>query len=584
MALSPARSVLTRPLPVVSLLDRLALGSWADVLLVGTLLALAGYVRWPYLLLSPQFPSVGDTIMMALDVAEGRAFYLSDSAPYLGAPFIWLLALVYKVAGPSLEATMLLVWALGTLTVVPTYLLGREIGGRAGGLIAAAFLATSGAHTVVTSHVALSHSLTPLVSTTALWLVARAVRTAASPIPESRVRGGRLLALGGLLAGLALQTHPTAAPLLVGAALGALLMQPQWLRTRWPALAVALVLVGYSSLLVYHITSRFEIISDVESKQARYLDDDVDAGESADRGVYLNNLTLLSLSTMRMVSGAIADRDQTAAYLSDPWLLTTTGLALVGLAVAAWRRAWWLVISVALAIFLPPAFSGKYRPILDGRYLMPLLPVLFVAIGLAMAGAAQFIAATGRRVAVRPGDGGALEAPSPGRLRANPFQLLIRRSAVMVLAGGTALLVAHPLTLLDTFYEDSQEDGFSNALYLRTLDQVAAARDGGETVLLDPLLATVKSTGGGKASSSFTFLLALSKIPAEELTTATIQTGQTELTGRLAILHRSTADRLDDTLRLVPLDGKRQNGKDSPSYRAYRIGGASDVAGAKPRR
>ena len=49
--------------------------------------------------MSPQFPSVGDTIMMALDIAEGRAFYLHDAAPYLGAPFIWLLALVYRVFG-----------------------------------------------------------------------------------------------------------------------------------------------------------------------------------------------------------------------------------------------------------------------------------------------------------------------------------------------------------------------------------------------------------------------------------------------------------------------------------------------------
>jgi hypothetical protein len=55
-----------------------------------------------------------------------------------------------------------------------------------------------------------------------------------------------------------------------------------------------------------------------------------------------------------------------------------------------------------------------------------------------------------------------------------------------------------------------------------------------------------------------------------------------DLTGRLAILHRSTADRLDDSLELTPLDGKRANGKDSPSYRAYRIGDAA-TASAPPR-
>src|SRR5947207_7866056 len=119
MALSPARSVDRRRAIVVPRVSGLAATMLVDVLLVGTLLALAGAVRWPNLLLSPQFPSVGDTIMMALDVAEGRAFYLHDAAPYLGAPFIWLLALVYRVFGPSIEATQLVAWSIGSLTIVP---------------------------------------------------------------------------------------------------------------------------------------------------------------------------------------------------------------------------------------------------------------------------------------------------------------------------------------------------------------------------------------------------------------------------------------------------------------------------------
>src|SRR5436189_5537140 len=94
MALSAANPARARRAFELPLVGRLALGAWVDVLVVGTLVVLAGAVRWPYLLLSPQFPSVGDTIMAALDMAEGRAFYLHDSAPYLGAPFIWLLALV----------------------------------------------------------------------------------------------------------------------------------------------------------------------------------------------------------------------------------------------------------------------------------------------------------------------------------------------------------------------------------------------------------------------------------------------------------------------------------------------------------
>jgi hypothetical protein len=220
MALAPTGAApgaaLARRTVAVPFLERLALGLSLDVLVVASLLAVAGIVRWHNLLLSPQFPSVTETILMALDVANGRAFYLSDGAPYLGAPFLWLLALVYRIAGPSLEATLLVPWAIGALTVVPTYLLGREVGGRIVGTFGAALLATSGAHTVISSHVPLSHSLTPLVATTARWVLVLAVGRAEGDLR----RGGRLLALAGLLAGVALQTHPTVAPLLAGAAGG----------------------------------------------------------------------------------------------------------------------------------------------------------------------------------------------------------------------------------------------------------------------------------------------------------------------------------------------------------------------------
>src|SRR5687768_14974232 len=118
--LSPARQL---ALPWASSWARL--GAYVDVLTIGGLVGLALAVRWPNLLLSPQFPSLGGTISLALDIADGRALPLADDAPYLGALFIYLLAGVYKLVGPSLEATMLVPLAIGGLTIVPTYLLGR---------------------------------------------------------------------------------------------------------------------------------------------------------------------------------------------------------------------------------------------------------------------------------------------------------------------------------------------------------------------------------------------------------------------------------------------------------------------------
>jgi hypothetical protein len=535
LALSPARPVAERralAVPRVSpRLRSLAASAWVDVLLVSMLMGLAGAVRWPNLLLSPQFPSIGAAILLAMDVLDGRAFPLADDAPYLGAPFIYLLATVYKLFGPSVEITMLVPLAIGTLTIIPTYLLGRELAGRMAGLLAGALLATAGAHVVVTSHVPLSHSLTPLCSTFTLWLLARAV-----------VRhSGWSLALAGLMAGLTLQTHPTVLPLLAGSAVAVVLVRPAWLRTRWPYIAIVLAVLGYSTLLAHHIRTGFAVVADIESKQAEYLDGGTDVEEDTDRGIYLTNLASLSVSLARMASGEINERSSSAEFVSDPWVLSYPALAILGALIAARRGNPLLLVALALAVFWPPLLSGKYKPILDGRYLMPDLPVIFVDVAVA------FAALTG---------------------------LLMRGMPAIRLAGGALLLVGavalvlHPLAPLDRFYKESQEDGFSNALYLTTMRQVQAARQGDEAVLLDPQLVTVKSTGGGKASTNFAWLTAVSRIPTERLDTS----GRSNLTGRLAILQRSTADNLDNWMRLEPLDGKRANGKDSPSYRAYRIG------------
>lgn len=559
--------------------DRLAIRARVDVLLAVSFVVLAAVVRWPNLLMVPELTTGGAGIMMALDIADGRAFYLREISPYIGAPYIWLLAAVYKLFGPSIEATLLVTWAIGALTVLPTYLLGREIGGRAVGSIAALLLATSPAHTVITSHVPLSHSVTPLVSTTALWLLARAVRHASTDLAH----GGKLLAWAGLISGLALQTHPTIAPLLAGAAISAVLLRRQWLRTRWPAIAVACAILGYSTLLVYHVTSGFEIVKDIRNKEASYRDAGHDNGGGV-ATVYPGNLGQLGLSTARLIGGAVEDREDAAEYLSDPWVWVPTALALAGLVVAARARAGWLVLAMLLAIFLPPAFNGKYRPLLDGRFLMPSLPVWFAMIGLTIAGAVRLVAGSGPASREAPSldprlrpaaasldprlaDRGLSSEPSWPGLR------LARLAATAVLIVGTTVLVAQPLNALDELYESSMDDGYSNVEYLSTLHLINAARRSNEAVLLDPMLFQVKTAGGGKALTNFTWLLAVSRIPSDAPASLP---DPTQLTGRLAILHRTTANRLDDSVSLDALDGKRVSKNYNPSFRLYRIG--SDTA------
>jgi 4-amino-4-deoxy-L-arabinose transferase-like glycosyltransferase len=516
----------SRTLPIPWVRIGVRLGLIADIGLAGGLVGLALAVRWPDLLLSPAFPPMRLPILQALELANGQALPLADQAPYLGPLFIYLLVGVYKLFGPSLETTQAVPRLLGGLTVLPTYLLGRELGGRVAGLVAAALLVTSPAHTVITSHVAWVHSLTPLLAVTTLWLLARASRRSAGPA----------LAGAGLCAGLALQSHPTVAPLLGGAVVAFLWQRKAWLRTRWAALALALAVLGYSPLLINTVLTRFVVVADIQGKQARYLDAEVDPGEDPNHGFYANNLQLLGFSLLRLTAGELEDGRAPAEFVQDPRVLAYPIIGLAGLAWAAGRGRPILLLALLPAIFLPPLFNGQYKPILAGRYLMPLVPVLFVGVGLGLAALAR-------------------------GLNARPWGLICG-GLLMVLA---LLLTAYPLQLLDDFYQQSRDDGGDNTLYLRAVDQLKAARRGNEMVVLDPRLIEVKTAGGGSAANSLGWLLAVSGIPS-----LSYDGNPRGIAGHLAVLERKTADAADDQITLNPLDGRRSGERERQNFRAYR--------------
>ncbi|MCC7105383.1 MAG: glycosyltransferase family 39 protein [Chloroflexi bacterium] len=512
----------------------------ADVAIASGLVAIALAARWPELLTSPPYPSAGVPILKALALAEGRATPLVDQSPYLGPLFIYLLALAFKLGGASVQTVLLVPWLIGSLTVLPVYLLGRETRGRLVGALAAGLLATSGAHAVIASHVPWVHSLTPLFAACTLWLLARAVR-----------RGdGRSLALAGLVAGVSLQTHPTVAPLLVGAGLAAVLQCRTTVPRRWLAVSAALLLVGYQPLLVNHIRTSFSVVGDVESKQARYLDADIDRNDDPHSGFYLNNLRHLAMSLGEMTSGSISSDDFSLDDPVEPLELVYPLLGILGLVIAARRGHPLLLLAVLPAVLLPPLLNGKYKPILDGRYLMPLLPVFFL--GLALAGDA------------------ALRATRQVRRR-------LGRGLTVLVAVAMLVLTLHPLRALAAFYDNARDQGETNSLSLRTLERVQAARYGGEPVLLDARLWSVKAVGGGNAGATFTWLLAVSGIP----TSIWSSDEASALAGQLVILQRDTADELDGVLDLSSLDGRRQRGRDRESYRAYRVGPADTLAGAR---
>ncbi len=161
--------------------------SWAISILL-FLVALA--IRLPHLWTIPSLTDEGDEVLLGLAIAKGRLLPLTNVSTYLGSLYNYLLAAVFVVFGPSPFAARALVVLAGALTVPGTYFLARELGlGQRAALIAAGLIATSGAHVMVSSHVAWAHSLAPLAATLASWLLVRAAwrsgsRSRSIPLPS----------------------------------------------------------------------------------------------------------------------------------------------------------------------------------------------------------------------------------------------------------------------------------------------------------------------------------------------------------------------------------------------------------------
>src|SRR5215207_4897724 len=136
-------------------------GRIAEGALVAGLVAVAAAVRWLDLWTIPIFTDEGDEIGLALRIVRDGARPLTNDDPYLGPLFNYLLAGLFWLAGPNPWLPRALMLVLGAVTVVPTYLLARELAAGTGagrgrtilaGALAAGLLAVNAGHVVVNSH------------------------------------------------------------------------------------------------------------------------------------------------------------------------------------------------------------------------------------------------------------------------------------------------------------------------------------------------------------------------------------------------------------------------------------------------
>src|SRR5687768_14426239 len=156
------------------------------LVVLAAVLGIAGAARWPNLWLIPTFTDETIEVKLAYDIARGQIAPLTNVDPYIGSLWNWVLAVGFWTFGLNPWLPRLFAFVGGVATVGAAWWMGREIGGRAGGLVAALFMAGCSTHVLVNSHVAWSHATTPLWATLGFACLLRALRPGLTPRPPLR--------------------------------------------------------------------------------------------------------------------------------------------------------------------------------------------------------------------------------------------------------------------------------------------------------------------------------------------------------------------------------------------------------------
>jgi 4-amino-4-deoxy-L-arabinose transferase-like glycosyltransferase len=567
------RVVALQPDPVPSVPVR-RVRSWRrlDLLLVAVLAFLALVVRLPNIWLVPRFTDETLEVLHSLAIVRDGTRPLTNYDSYYGALYNYLVAGALLFSGESALAPRVVVLLAGVATVVVTYFLGTEVGRRLAtfgssaadgigprlvGLLAAGLLATNGPHVVVNSHVAWSNCLTPLLTSLAFWALLRCNRpqplSSNSPSPSSTVddvgeadsRAAQRLGVGfvvaGLLLGLALQTHPLVVALLPGVALAVLAHDWRIVRTPWPWLAAGAFLLGYANVIFYNADQGFESLRSAQRIRAEYAQD-----QQAASGYAPTALSMLLL-LVRILGGAVDQRETLIAYLADPGVLVLFGLSVTGLVLLSIRREWTPQLVTASFLLILPVANPKFQTLLTTRYLMPIVPLLFACAALALLWLA-FAAA--RRW--------------PGARR--------RPLLVALLVG--LVLVAFPTFSLDRYYARIFERSDTNERILHLVEEIEVARRPGEVVVFDDSIGAELPDTGVTEVRGLEYLLTFERIPYRAIrpSPGRIQDSFDGQLTVLAILNARDAAAAASRVRVEPLDPRppAESGR-MFDFRLYRL-------------
>mgnify|MGYP000079446260 CR=1 FL=1 len=155
--------------------------------------------RLPYSMQYPIFRTdeLGENLR-AYAIVNYNFFPLTNNAPFIGALYNYLVALIYFFI-PSIISIRLFIVILGSLTPLLIYFLALKLCRSVYvSLLASLILALSPAHILITSHVAWSASLVPLLFALSLYVFMKALKST-----------WKWWFILGILVGLTIQAHPS---------------------------------------------------------------------------------------------------------------------------------------------------------------------------------------------------------------------------------------------------------------------------------------------------------------------------------------------------------------------------------------
>jgi len=183
-----------------------------------------------------------------------------------------------------------------------------------------------------------------------------------------------LLLVAGLLAGLAVQAHPSFVALLPGFAAFVLLRGRQVFRRPQVYLAGLIFLAAFANVMLYNWQSG---VGGVRSVSQEY------PGEAFGASVYTENLDAPLRGLLLTISSSV-DPVRLPSEL-EPFVLYVAVLSLVALLDLARRSSILPIFVVLSAMILLPLVHDDFRPLLKARYTMPLVPLVYVAVAVLLA-------------------------------------------------------------------------------------------------------------------------------------------------------------------------------------------------------